>query len=286
MQFRVRRIPLVVSLALSVGLFYSTCAFAEDSGELKSFIKGFTPTENLELKDVTSRLLPLKSFKRGEMVRYESLRKLFSRQQRVCVGAASATQARFDEVFSRFGGKSTLQSPEVFSSPCALITLQAMNPSTLEARTFEQSHRNKKIPGLQVSFVLNDLYYRIPIPNLSEYYVPDLNARAAGFTHGRLILDLSSNVKVAENFEYNDLLEWSEHNSLSKNDQIERAIPLTNYAHPSGSTYLISTHPDFALELLNFKREPSTLTFFLWRTEPKKNAAPDFVYQILVRPPK
>ncbi len=283
---KIQQIFFGMLLVVQLLLFTHTQAGAEEKGEINSFIKNFQSTDSIELTDVTTRLQPLKSFKRGESVRYESLRALFSRQQRVCLGTNLSTRTGFDQIFSRFSGKSTLQSPEVFSSPCALIALHAMSPTSLEAKLFEQSHGKRKIPGLQISVVLQDLYYQLPITNFSEYYAPDLNARVAGFTHGRLMLDLSTNVRVAEQFEYNDLLEWSEHNSLSKNDQTDRAIPLTNHAHPSGSTYLISTHPDFALEFLDFRRQASVLTFFLWKSEPKPQAAPDFVYQLVVRPRK
>ncbi len=259
---------------------------AEKADAQREFVEQFKSDSSTKFVDITSQLKPLKNFQRGENVRYESLKKTYLRQLRHCVKGNSNFASNFAEVFSRYSGKASFESPETFSAPCMLVAIQEFEPSSLEVAVFDKSFRSKKIHGLRVSASIKDVYRRIPISNLSAYYAPDLNARVAGFSYARLMLELSENVKPAENFAYNDILEWSEHNSLGKEDQINRAIPLTNYAHSSGNAYVISTHPDFAIEMQNFKHSGSLMTFFLWREEPKADAVPDFVYQLLVRPGK
>jgi len=144
--------------------------------------------------------------------------------------------------------------------------------------------KGKTIFGLQVRSGLNKIVRDSPARLLVDLtYLPTVNARVMGFQYARLVTSLSKNVKTADKFSYNGLKDWSLHQYYRRQDQVERPIELTNYAHPLGKYYTISTHPDFSLGLKNLVKRRSKLTFFLWKTKPSENQVPDFVFQVILK---
>ena len=140
----------------------------------------------------------------------------------------------------------------------------------------------KEIPGIKM---ITSAYLQTARPKtdqtFDEPYITTLNARNLGFTHAQLISELSPNVVPSALFEYNGLHHWSRHNRYRKDDQINGPIELTNYSHPAGSWYVVSTHPDFALSLENYRKQSAVMTFFLWKKgNAKKRRLPDFIQQI------
>lgn len=161
----------------------------------------------------------------------------------------------------------------------------------LEARCGE-----KPVLGLRISTSLDAVYYqREPAVVEDLRYFSSSNARIFGFTHAQLILPLSTGVRTADTFRYNGFLPWSKHRRYQQEDQASKAIALTNYGHSSRSeSFLESDHPDFAIELTNFKGQTAVVTMFLWRevsalsllgASQKVNRVPDFIFQLYLIPP-
>ena len=120
-------------------------------------------------------------------------------------------------------------------------------------------------------------------------YLPDVNARVLGFTHGQLISSLSKNIEAADMFDYNGLQDWSRHSRYRRYDQVQRPIALTNWAHAAGSSYAVSAHPDFAVRGID-RKKTVVMTYFFWNRDKKsrlggKNAdLPHFIFQIVQIP--
>ncbi len=189
-------------------------------------------------------------------------------------------------VMGMFRGKILLSMSETFRIPFAPISADIDEPFDEYFYKLQGRYNGKPVLGMRSKFVLARAPKELCPQTLYLSYMPDINARMLGFSHGQLIPELSSNVMPAFAFEYNGLNHWDKHASLAERDQLTRPIPLTNFAH-LGRTYVISGHPDFSLMLEDYEGPPARMTFFLWRPERQiatqkvdLEAVPDFVYQV------
>lgn len=180
----------------------------------------------------------------------------------------------------QFSGSLQLEMDDVFRLPFLPITPILDEPFDLTVHQLETEYEGKKIPGMRARLIRNRPAVQT-CPNTNFFvYIPDLNARVLGFTFGRFVPELSDNIVTNQFFHYNAVLPWSAHSRLKQEDQAKTGVELTNFAHPGAATYLISAHPDFALDIYDPAVQLSTMTFYLWKKPPPTpTATPDFVYQ-------
>ena len=195
------------------------------------------------------------------------------------------------QVLERYSGVRRLRFYPIAYAPLLLITPPVYNNKEIRYQKLVISYQGASVYGLRVNTGLHPIVKKQPEVLNRLAYTNDLNARIAGFTHGRLMLALSKNVLPAQKFEYISMRPWSQHRRYKRYDQANKALLLTNYAHDIGDKFLISDHPDFALEIKNFDTDAVQMTFFLWRSsaQPLKtltpiNRVPDFVFQIFFSP--
>lgn len=183
-------------------------------------------------------------------------------------------------VIASFTGSAKMINPDVHAIPISLIHPTSADFSKPAFYRQRISYGEKDIPVLILRTTILPFWLNTNTPHevATDYYMPSLNARAFGFKKAQLILPLSKNVRPGTEFYYNGYHTWSEHKRYRQNDQVSKAIELTNVVHHNGSSYAISDHPDFSLELLKYKREPVIMTFFLWRDA--VTATPDLIYRI------
>lgn len=183
------------------------------------------------------------------------------------------------------------------SNPYLLLHTPALEAPELTFRKIAVRLKDKRIPGLEVRTYLHPFYInKSPRPIYDLLYISTINARVFGFTHGQVILALSENVAPGPEFAYNGPRQWKEHKRYQQNDQVEKAIPLTNHAHSSSGDYLVSDHPDFSLAFKEFAYSEVVVTFYLWRTTVLPGLQkieildspplPDFIFQYRVVPPR
>lgn len=186
-------------------------------------------------------------------------------------------------VLGKFWGTKQLEDPEVYACPLLLISPYNFEAegSVLLKQDIEVG--TVRLPLLVFRSAAAKEAHQSRASRMLEPSLRTVNARVMGFRYAQLIMPLSKNAAPAAKFNYNGLRNWSQHNRLAQEDQINKPIALSNHAHSSDSRYLISTHPDFALELQSFLTEEVHMTFFLWREKP--SAIPDLVYRIEYLPP-
>lgn len=181
------------------------------------------------------------------------------------------------------------------SNPKLLLHTPALEAPEMTYRRIAVTIKDKTIPGLEVRTYLHPFYIqKFPRPIYDLLYISTINARVFGFTHGQVILPLSKNVEPGPEFEYNGPRKWKHHKRYQRNDQVEKAIPLTNHAHSSSGDYLVSDHPDFALAFKEFANHEVVVTFYLWHTIALPGLQkskmldspplPDFIFQYRVVP--
>lgn len=196
-------------------------------------------------------------------------------------------------VIRPYFGKAEMAHFLASSTPVHLVTSGATPgiPSKYEKLSISCLDGSKEAQGLRVTTRLDPYYARRtePEPVLEFRYLSNTNARALGFTHGQVVLSLSSGITTAPKFLYNGDREWTEHRRYQQTSQVDGPLILTNYAHTSKGRMLESDHPDFALELDNYEHSTIRITLFFWREQDlrSKNASEvglPFVYQLVLLP--
>jgi len=190
------------------------------------------------------------------------------------------------KVLEAFDGTITFGWSEVHVLPFQPLAVVLFDENEMAFSSWTGSCGQTTVPGLLFESRVKPLYKEEPDYLIEDFaYISDLNARALGFTHARLIRELSSNVAPAPKYYYNGLHEWSAHpKGLAADDQFDKVITLDNNAHRVGEVFAISPHPNFSLSQVE-ATAPTILTAFLWKAAPADPAgAPDFVYRIVLQP--
>lgn len=194
----------------------------------------------------------------------------------------------------KFSGEVISGAPDTFLFPAlAIVPEGAYIPADLKFEILKISAAGKEIPGLRVSARINPgLVKALQMQKTKGPffipYLPDVNARILGFQSAQIVIEASRNVGTADVFDYNGLLSWKDHSRYERVDQASGPISLTNIAHTVGESLVISSHPDFALKLLDINT-PARLTFFLWKRPGYSGkgsspirfpGVPDFVFSV------
>lgn len=271
---------------------------AQTSAPTTASVASRLQNAEFEIEEVTEELGPVLTSA------FEFLKRQWSHKELVeyyakTAGAISKTipgltlSSDIHSVLQPYSGSLNLSSYDVHSVPFFLIVPErSFHPGPF--RFFKLGFRldKERIPGLRVSAkrISSNAFglqreAAAGLEALSFPFIATLNARAFGFTAAAFVPELSApQFSPSAQFEYLGLKNWENHNRLKPTDQLRRLIRLSNFAHQAGERYVISTHPDFALQTDVAKTDKALLTFFLWESEPgaaiNKSELPDFVFQI------
>lgn len=181
-----------------------------------------------------------------------------------------------------YSGSLQMEMDDVFRLPFLPISPIIDEPFDLNVQQLETEYEGRKVPGMRARVTRNRPATQT-CPNTNFFvYMPDINAKILGFSYARFVPELSENVITNQFFHYNALLPWSAHSRLKREDQVQ-GVALSNFAHAGPASYVISAHPDFALDIYDPSVQLSLMTFYLWKKEPPSpDSTPDFVYQIEV----
>lgn len=172
-----------------------------------------------------------------------------------------------------------MEMDDVHRLPFLPITPIIDEPFDIEMYQLETEYQGKKVHGLRSRQILHRPAGQRCPDTMFFVYMPDVNARVLGFTHGRFVPEVSENVDTSDVFFYNGIRRWEAHSHQKMEDQATKAIPLTNFAH-AGRTYVISGHPDFALITRDPSEQRTVITFYLWKAAPSSaEGPPDFFYE-------
>lgn len=274
----------IVSSALA--LLLSSAVTAQASDGIDGFIQHLKEPHALTEQEISNKVnRRMRVLQKGSTLAHSRLTTYYKRVLGACASEfpSGTLETVPERTLRKYSGTLKLEEPETFGIPCMLISPRASSAKNLKFFKLETRYQNRTIYGLRVEAHVRSPYRYMPMHDLVQSYIPDVNARAAGFTHGRVMLELSENLDVADFFSYNGKRQWSEHERYAARDQVEKQIELTNWAHAASGRYVISSHPDFSLVFQNYKREPALITTFLWR-DAAQDRLPDFVFQLVLSP--
>ncbi len=267
---------------------------SEALDKLSAFTSHLQTLGEITGEDITAKL-PFGSYHKRAMstISYEKLLQCFEKHFSALQDCYPPNSFAFSasSVSKSFRGEKTIDFIESYFRPFLFFTSAAYNPDYMRYEKFKLSYEGKEIYGLRVRTeilpILKSKSLDSPVPFL---YTESFSARVFGFTHAQLVPSLSSNIEPADQFLYNDLMNWEKHRRYKKLDQVSGPLKLTNFAHASGDDYLVSDHPDFALQSPEFKTKPIRMTFFLWRNDAvstwlsrfvkPERRIPDFIFQV------
>ncbi|MCB0323820.1 MAG: hypothetical protein KDD69_09615 [Bdellovibrionales bacterium] len=260
-----------------IGIQLPTSTLAESTGKLE--VRAEPISENL--------LSGIRAIRLRQEKRYSDLTRQYGRALTVLERLYPGTIKRgpFETVLQPYRGERKIEQPETLQLPYLLLAPRHYDFQQLAFERLTISLGAKDVPGLRIRSVLAGPQAKLPIPWLSELSITDINARAAGFRYAQLLLEHSSHVRPAAAFGYNGIRAWEEHERHDRLDHLSRPIELTTFAHEAGPLYVVSPHPNFALELNKVAPDPIVLTFFLWHEQPKAEQPPDFVFQLMLTAP-
>ena len=273
-------------------------ALSESELAEKQLIENLRSEKGVRISDITPSLKPyLSTYKQIDKTprSYNEIKNYYQKfLNALKTQYPEGTFSLSYEFLQPFSGEVTSGAPDTHLLPAALIVPESTFLSdAVSFQKLEIEFSGRVIPGLQISGATNPALYKIlEMQHLKGpfyiAYCPDVNARILGFRSGQVMMDLSTNVATADLFDYNGLHNWNEHQRYQQNDQISKAISLTNFSHSLGSLYAISVHPDFSLQIVD-ARAGTRITFFLWKSEGysgkgakyvPRRTVPDFVYRI------
>lgn len=259
----------------------------------QSFLEHLQDAGNIQVTDVSGKLQPkLSPYSRFSRMSYPALRNYYSRvlSQFEKLFPKNSFSIDIEKYLTSYSGSLNLEVPELHALPFIPITPETFSDKNLQFETLQTDYNDSIVHGLRVTGRIKNVFKTMPTKSLFMPYIPDVNARVLGFSHAQLLLPLSENLKTADIFDYNGLHDWSKHNRYKQKDQQSQPIALTNWAHSAGSTYAVSSHPDFALEGIDRKKKV-TMTFFLWNhsklnkeNSDEKGSIPHFIFQIIQLP--
>lgn len=277
----------------AAGGYYAVQA-ARSVGTLEAVISEIQRSGTVETGDLTEPIPPIVPHTDDiPYVEYGGLLSYFQRNVELLQAQYPSKPFTYSawHLLSPFWSRKTVLDITSYYAPQFLICPQIYDPAHVRYARTETDVQGKKIPGLRVTTRLNPFYLKPSRPPMyGLLYTETLNARIYGFTHAMLVPALSKNVGPAPQFDYNGMHDWKDHKHYGKMDQVTKPIRLTNFAHAIGEQYVVSSHPDFSLELHNYTTEAVHFTFFLWGQDPVSNlitravplaeAAPDFIFEL------
>ena len=285
-------VPLLALFFLACNTSVSQDLEAIDEEQIETLISHLSDTTSIRSSQFPAQLQQaLRPFDPSKAQQYSEVTDFYTSVLKVFAGQYPDGLFDIDpkRALQPYRGRKIIEVPEVHAFPFIPITPLSYVKPSLQFQKLTISFDGRIIHGLEVTTLINQSWRQLPVGNkIDELYVPDVNARVLGFTHAQLIPALSNNVEAASVFNYNGIQQWSTHQHYKQNDQVNRPIRLTNYAHATGDRFAISAHPDFALTLPDALSEGAVLTFFLWNANQsantrKKNTLPDFVYRFRYR---
>lgn len=268
-------------------------------GSLSAFTAHLESKPEKSYEEITPSLLPVLQHQRSYQFRtFQEIRDHYLRYFQTLAAnyPAGTFTFRTFRILQSFSGRKTIDSVTSYFTPYYLLCAQVYDPDRIRYDRFQVSFRERTIQGLRITSVIHPLLLRSSGTVLAPLlYTQDINARIFGFTHAQLIPSLSQNARPAEQFRYNELQTWEKHRRYRQLDQVSAPLRMTNYAHGRGDHYLVSDHPDFAIELENYRTAAAVLTFFLWdrgllgtqigRMVPLPEQLPDFILELRFNTP-
>ncbi len=291
------RLFALINMTVCVSVICLLHPNAEAEEDLSSFITYLEKQGQPTLEEITDKVPAAESAAGQFMVwKYDVVLASVEKRVKPLVELYPAGTLTLEprSVLERYRGERRISFFTQFSAPALLVNPRKLSLPAVRLYKLTVNFDGRTIYGLRVAAPLQQDYASdCEIYQRAFRYIADLNARIVGFTHGRIIEQLSHNIGPSQFFDYNGPHEWSEHKRNGQTDQFTRALELTNYAHSTGDRYVMSDHPDFSVDAVDPANEVF-ITVFLWREpllnkflarlKPLPERIPDFIMQIAAEP--